>query len=196
MGLRNGELTKSNTEGLLGEARVSRRVYNLDTVDRFVLGTVGQPGERAFYIQVRKAGQNFTFALEKAQAQALTERFAEILKDARATQGGLVRDADPLESPIESEFALGVMAITWQFDTQLIRFEGQAMSGDESEDIFEEIVSDTTDGAPAIVRLTLTPIQVRSFVARSVSVIKAGRQPCMFCGGPINIDGHICPRAN
>ena len=152
---------------------MSRRVYNLDMVDRFVLGTVGQPGERAFYIQVRKAGQNFTFALEKAQAQALTERFAEILKDARATQGGLVRDADPLESPIESEFALGVMAITWQFDTQLIRFEGQAMSGDESEDIFEEIVSDTTDGAPAIVRLTLTPIQVRSFVARSVSVIKA-----------------------
>ena len=66
---------------------MSRRVYNLDMVDRFVLGTVGQPGERAFYIQVRKAGQNFTFALEKAQAQALTERFAEILKDARATQG-------------------------------------------------------------------------------------------------------------
>ena len=69
---------------------MSRRVYNLDTVDRFVLGTVGQPGERAFYLQARKAGQNFTFALEKAQAQALTERFAEILKDARATQGRIL----------------------------------------------------------------------------------------------------------
>jgi hypothetical protein len=34
-----------------------RRIYNLDEVDRFILGTVGQPGEREFYIQVKKAGQ-------------------------------------------------------------------------------------------------------------------------------------------
>jgi hypothetical protein len=53
---------------------VSRRVYNLDEVDRFVLGTVGQPGEREFFIQVRKAGQVFSFSLEKTQAQALTQR--------------------------------------------------------------------------------------------------------------------------
>lgn len=175
---------------------VSRRVYNLDTVDRFVLGTVGQPGERAFYLQARKAGQNFTFALEKAQAQALTERFVEILKDARATQGGSVKDSDPLDSPIDSEFSLGVMAISWQFDSQLIRFEGQALMGDNSEEVFEEIVSDDVENAPAIVRITLTPTQVRSFISRSLSVIKAGRQPCMFCGGPINVDGHICPRMN
>lgn len=175
---------------------MSRRVYNLDTVDRFVLGTVGQPGERAFYLQARKAGQNFTFALEKGQAQALTERFAEILKDARATQGGSVKDSDPLETPIDSEFSLGVMSITWQFESQLIRFEGQALTGEESEAIFDEIISDDSADAPAIVRITLTPTQVRSFISRSISVIKAGRQPCMFCGGPINVDGHICPRAN
>jgi uncharacterized repeat protein (TIGR03847 family) len=88
------------------------------------------------------------------------------------------------------------MSISWQFDSQLIRFEGQAMTGEESEEVFEEIVSDENVGAPAIVRITLTPTQVRSFIARSISVIKAGRQPCMFCGGPVNIDGHICPRAN
>ena len=177
-------------------AQVSRRVYNLDTVERFILGTVGQPGERAFYIQAKKAGQNFTFALEKAQAQALTDRFAEILKDARSAQGAAIKDVQPLESPIDSEFTLGVMAITWQFDSQLIRFEGQAITGDTSEEIFEEIVGDETDNAPPIVRITLTPSQVRSFINRAISVIKAGRQPCMFCGGPINIDGHICPRAN
>ena len=121
-------------------AQVSRRVYNLDTVERFILGTVGQPGERAFYIQVKKAGQNFTFALEKAQAQALTDRFAEILKDARSAQGAAIKDVQPLESPIESEFTLGVMAITWQFDSQLIRFEGQAITGDTSEEIFERLL--------------------------------------------------------
>ena len=175
---------------------VSRRVYNLESVDRFVLGTVGQPGERAFYLQAKKAGQNFTFALEKAQAQALTERFAEILKDARVSQGAVTKDSGPLETPIDSEFSLGVMAITWQFDSQLIRFEGQAITNDSAEEVFEEIVGDEVNNAPAIVRITLTPSQVRSFIGRAISVIKAGRQPCMFCGGPMNVDGHICPRMN
>ncbi|NDE26381.1 MAG: DUF3090 family protein [Actinobacteria bacterium] len=67
-----------------------RRIYNLDEVDRFILGTVGQPGEREFYI----------------------------------------------------------------------------------------------------------PSQARSFIDRASNVIKAGRPPCMFCGAPINPDGHICPRMN
>ena len=175
---------------------VSRQIYNLDEVERFVLGTVGQPGEREFFIQVRKAGQVFSFALEKSQAQALTERFAEILKDARIAQGASEKDADPLDGPVESEFSLGVMAISWNLDSQLIKFEAQGISNDSSDVIFEEIVSDNIEAAPPILRLTLTPSQVRGFVQRSISVIKAGRQPCMFCGGPINPDGHICPRAN
>lgn len=177
-------------------AQVSRRIYNLETVDRFILGTVGQPGERAFFLQAKKAGQNFTFALEKGQAQALTERFSEILKDARISQGGSAKDSGPLEQPIDAEFTLGVMAISWQFDSQLIRFEGQALTNENSDEVFEEIVSDDAINAPAILRIALTPAQVRGFISRSISVIKAGRQPCMFCGGPINLEGHICPRAN
>ncbi len=175
---------------------MSRRLYNLDEVERFVLGTVGQPGEREFFIQVRKAGQVFSFSLEKTQAQALTERFSEILKEARVTHGALVRDSEPLDTPVESEFRLGVMAITWQFDSQMIRFEAQGISVDDSDEIFEEIAGDDVSAAPPIVRLALTPTQVRTFVSRSAEVIKAGRQPCMFCGGPINLEGHICPRAN
>lgn len=175
---------------------MSRQIYNLEQVERFVLGTVGQPGERAFYIQVRKAGQIFSFALEKSQAQALAERFAEILKDTRMVHGAIDKDDQPLDSPIESEFALGVMAISWQADSQLIKFEGQGISNESTDELFEEIVGDEMESAPPILRLSLTPSQVRGFVQRSLSVIKAGRQPCMFCGGPINPDGHICPRAN
>ncbi|MEY3715616.1 MAG: hypothetical protein RL155_491 [Actinomycetota bacterium] len=151
---------------------MSRQIYNLDLVDRFVLGTVGQPGERAFYIQVKKSGQIFSFA------------------------GAAEKDAEPLDSPIESEFTLGVMAISWQLDSQVIKFEAQGISSESSDEVFDEIVTDDLLSAPPILRLTLTPAQVRGFVYRSVSVIKAGRQPCMFCGGPINPDGHICPRAN
>jgi uncharacterized repeat protein (TIGR03847 family) len=78
----------------------------------------------------------------------------------------------------------------------MIKFEAQGISVDDSDEIFEEIADDDVSTAPPIVRLALTPTQVRTFVSRAAGVIKAGRQPCMFCGGPINLEGHICPRAN
>jgi uncharacterized repeat protein (TIGR03847 family) len=175
---------------------VSRQIYNLEMVERFVLGTVGMPGERQFFIQAVKAGQAFSFALEKAQAQALAERFKEILKETKTNSSSVLKDLAPLQNPIQSEFELGVMAITWKFDSQHIAFEAQGLTNENSDRVFEEIASDDEVDAPPILRLLLTPAQVQSFVQRAQSVIKAGRQPCMFCGGPINIDGHVCPRAN
>ncbi|NCZ72500.1 MAG: DUF3090 family protein, partial [Actinobacteria bacterium] len=124
-----------------------RRIYNLDEVDRFILGTVGQPGEREFYIQVKKAGQVFSFALEKTQAQALTDRFKEMLREVKSSEGAAPRDNGALDMPIDSEFTLGVMALTWQIDSQMIRFEGQAITGDQGEEvIFDELASDETEG--------------------------------------------------
>lgn len=179
---------------------MSRQIYRLDEVDRFVLGTVGMPGERQFFIQVRKAGQHFSFALEKNQAQALSDRFAEILKDAnlksQLSRHSQSLDSEPLDSPIDSEFSLGVMSISWKYDSRMIDFEAQAISGESGDEIFEEMVSDDTENAPPVLRLSLTPHQVQSFIKRANSVIRAGRQPCIFCGGPINPDGHLCPRAN
>ncbi len=175
---------------------MSRQIFNLEKVDRFTLGTVGQPGERQFFIQARKMGQVFSFALEKGQAQALKDRFREILKESKLNKVQLERDISPLDTPIEAEFELGVMAISWKYDSDLITFEAQGVSNLQSDRVFEEIVGDDIDDAPPILRVSLTPIQVRSFVDRASSVIKAGRQPCMFCGAPINLDGHFCPRAN
>ncbi|MEY3326047.1 MAG: hypothetical protein RL694_934, partial [Actinomycetota bacterium] len=74
--------------------------------------------------------------------------------------------------------------------------EAQGVTNLQSDRVFEEIVGDEVEDAPPILRITLTPKQVRTFIDRASSVIKAGRQPCMFCGGPINLEGHFCPRAN
>ena len=175
---------------------MSRQIYNLDQVERFTLGTVGQPGEREFFLQAKKAGQVFSFALEKSQAQALADRFNEILREAKIGRSSANRDTAPLDTPIESEFELGVMAITWKYESQLISFEAQGITGSSGEQVFQDLVADDELDAPPILRITLTPTQVQSFVQRAFNVIKAGRQPCIFCGGPINLDGHICPRAN
>ncbi len=44
--------------------------------------------------------------------------------------------------------------------------------------------------------MRMPPAMARSFAARAESVVAAGRAPCPFCGGPMDADGHLCPRAN
>ena len=45
-------------------------------------------------------------------------------------------------------------------------------------------------------RASLPPAQARAFARRCETVVHAGRPACPFCGGPVDADGHICPRAN
>ena len=45
--------------------------FIFETVERFIAGTVGEPGERAFFIQARNGARLISVALEKAQVGAL-----------------------------------------------------------------------------------------------------------------------------
>ena len=63
------------------------REFAFDPPDRFVAGTVGQPGERTFYLQASGSGQAVSVALEKLQVSALAERLDELLDEVRRRQG-------------------------------------------------------------------------------------------------------------
>ena len=54
-------------------------VFSYDPPDRFVAGTVGQPGERTFYLQASAGRRITSVALEKVQVSRLAERLDELL---------------------------------------------------------------------------------------------------------------------
>ena len=56
-------------------------VYSYDPPDRFVAGTVGQPGDRTFYLQASAGGRVTSVALEKVQVSLLAERLDELLDE-------------------------------------------------------------------------------------------------------------------
>ena len=64
-----------------------RQVHLFDPPDRFVAGTVGQPGERTFFLQARGAGRTVSVALEKLQVPLLAERLDELLDEVAAAAG-------------------------------------------------------------------------------------------------------------
>ena len=190
---------------------MSRIINSFESVDRFVTGTVGQPGERAFYIQARYSGTLVTVAIEKTQAQALVERLQILLKEIRKKKeveipqkSISIRDDQPLESPIEEDFRVGVMAITWLNAEAKIMIEAQAISEEiildgtdsETDESDPKLIPDDDLAGPDLLRVKLSITQVKEFIARTTAVIDAGRAPCAFCGIPIDPNGHLCPRAN
>src|SRR3954471_20362977 len=181
-----------------------RQVFLFDPPDRFVAGTVGQPGERTFFLQAKAGARVTSVALEKIQVAALAERLTELLDEVRRRLGDEVEipvvaetaldDNAPLETPLMEEFRVGTLALAWDTDDNRVVVEAHAQT-EEEEPTEVEPLSDDEDG-PDVLRVRITAEQARSFVKRAEQVVAAGRPPCAFCGLPLDPEGHICPRSN
>lgn len=58
---------------------MSRAIHVFRTPDRFVAGTVNQPGNRTFYIQAVHDARVVSVILEKQQVAVLAERIGALL---------------------------------------------------------------------------------------------------------------------
>lgn len=183
-------------------------IHRFDPPERFVPGTVGEPGQRTFFLQARLGQMVTSVALEKQQVQILGERVGELLdelisaNEASApslTPVGLI-DNEPLEQPIVEEFRAGTITLSWDAEDRRVVIEvfpvaevEVTMESDEA-GILDLPIEEPEPTEMLIVRLPAA--MARAFAARAASVVAAGRAPCPFCGGPVDPQGHLCPRAN
>src|SRR5918995_5993650 len=104
-----------------------RRRYIFDPPQRFIAGTIGDPGNRTFFLQARDGGRVVSVALEKVQVAVLAERLGDLLgeldrrgvvpdeatdDDVRAA-GGDDSDATPLDEPLVEAFRAGSLTPGW-----------------------------------------------------------------------------------
>ena len=185
-------------------------VHRYDAPDRFVAGTVGQPGERAFFLQAREGNRITSVACEKQQVSVLAEHLDKVLDEVvrRTAGGGTVpsaaakaRDIDPLDAPITEEFRVGTMTIAWDPTIDRIVIELFSNVDTEAEEAEVEapepaVEADDTVDADEVFVVKITASYARDFVARAQALVSAGRPPCPFCLQPLDPSGHICPRAN
>ena len=194
---------------------MARLVYNFDKPDRFVAGTIGQPGNRSFYLQARDGGRIVSVLLEKVQVALLAERLTQLLTDVRerganVPQEPALADIDnaPLDEPLNETFRVGSITIVWNGDDESITLEARALAEDEDGGA-DELEIDQLMGIEAeeddevdevdesdLVRVRLDAPKALGFAQRALEIVASGRPPCPFCGQPLNPEGHICTRRN
>ncbi|MCU1406332.1 MAG: hypothetical protein JWQ43_2635 [Glaciihabitans sp.] len=172
-------------------------VHTFDWPDRVVVGTVGQPGSRTFYLQARTGSKIVSIALEKEQSAVLAEKIEEILDDLMTKDGNpysvptatpieLV-DNDPLEQPVDEQFRTGALGLGWDPSTAQVVIEAYPYAEEDEDAPDSEMVE------PVEMLLLRMPVGTsRAFAKRTREIVGAGRPICPFCGEPIDPDGHDC----
>lgn len=170
-------------------------VHAFDPPERFVVGTVGPPGQREFFIQARTGPRTCTVSLEKTQVEVLAARVDDLLDQVmnagnQATIPAIApldrHDDGPLEFPIVADFRGGTIALGWDPSDAVVVIEVFAFSPEADED----------DEPEEMVQVRIDAGAARAFVERTGRVVRAGRPDCPFCGEPVDPNGHLCVRAN
>ncbi len=194
---------------------MSMLVHNFEKPDRFVAGTVGQPGQRTFFLQAKDGPRVTSVALEKQQVSILAERMDLLLDEALRRSGGDaaipavapigLRDGNPLDQPIVEEFRVGTITLSWDAEEGSVIVElfpvveevatAESIDGTDEDEV-AMVEGEVDVEASEVLVVKLDPAYARSFVRRAQSVVSAGRPPCQFCGNPLDPEGHLCPRAN
>jgi len=170
-------------------------VHLFDWPDRVVVGTVGSPGARSFYLQVRDGARSTSVALEKEQSAVLAEKIDEILDALMADDGNRFSvppvspaelvDNDPLDQPVEEQFRAGMMRLGWDPSTAQVVLEAFPFVETDDDD-------PGPDAEPSEMLQVRMPVgTARAFVQRTRQVVRSGRPVCPLCG-ELAGDGHVC----
>ena len=179
---------------------MSRQIHVFRSPDRFLAGTVGQPGEREFFLQVVDGRRVLSVSCEKQQVAVLADRLGSLITEV-ARRFGAEADAPgsipvgelSLSTPVEAEFRVGTMGLAWDGEGSQVIVELLALS---EEEVGEEIVLEDREDGPDALRVFLSLGEARDFAKHAELVVAAGRPPCPLCNNPLDPEGHICPRLN
>jgi uncharacterized repeat protein (TIGR03847 family) len=151
--------------------------FEMDNVDAFVAGTVGEPGARTFFFQITNGGTLLSFKCEKLQVAALAEAVGKLLVDLPTEPA--VPPPGELSVPVLAEWVVGSIGIGYEAESDRIVV------------VLEEVeVEGDDDGGRA--RFFLTRAQASGFAERTSALISGGRPTCVLCASPINPDGYTC----
>jgi len=172
--------------------------FEFDEVDSFAATAIGEPGSRVFYLHARAGDQQVTVKCEKQQVTAISQYLRRVLSDLpppedRALPGAVELGAE-LEDLANQAFVLGPIGLGYDRGNDRVLVQLEELVASDAEDDDEEPAEPAPDRGH--IRLYVTRSQAAAFCDHADEVVAAGRPLCMWCGFPMDPEGHPCPRMN
>ena len=166
-----------------------------DEVDTFAAMAIGEPGSRVFYLLARSGAERVSIKCEKQQVSAISQWLRRVLSDLPPPEDRPLPGALEVADPGEQSFVLGPIGLGYDRgnDRLLVQLE-ELIATDDDDDEDEAEPAEEVDRSH--IRLYVTRGQAAAFCEHADEVVAAGRPSCMWCGNPIDPDGHPCPRMN
>lgn len=161
----------------------------LNPVYHLTIGTLGEPGNRTFYLQGSQGSQVISLVIEKEQAAILATSFEALLEDLNSKHPQGTRNAEEpvwtdlrLREPVIPKFRVGHMGLGYDEDSDLVVL------------VAYELVEE--DEEPNVVSFWTSRAQVKTLIQHTSEVVSSGRPICGNCGRPMDAEGHFCPHRN
>jgi uncharacterized repeat protein (TIGR03847 family) len=165
-----------------------------DQPDDFLPGSVGEPGNRVFYMQARDGHRVTSLRCEKEQVLALAQFLMRLVGD-----DGPVEPLGELIEPVTESFVVGNLLVSAEdADGSVVVVAEELVFVDEDDDslFLDEPSFDDAAIEPRELRIRMSAAAARGFAQRAGRLMAGSRPICELCGRPIDPDGHACPRLN
>jgi uncharacterized repeat protein (TIGR03847 family) len=179
-------------------------IIELDDVDVLGTGAIGEPGQRAFYIQARTENAQLTVLVEKEQvallateAVAFLDRIADHYPEVAAS---VPAGEAQLHEPTVPLFRARLIGLGFDPERELVLLELRERADDDEDDedlhVDDSPQPDAEEESGYVARIYATRAQVRAMAARGAEAVAGGRPACPLCDMPMDPAGHRCPRWN
>ena len=165
-----------------------------DQPDDFLPGSVGEPGNRVFYMQARDGHRVTSLRCEKEQVLALAQFLMRLVGD-----DGPVEPLGELIEPVTESFVVGNLLVSAEdADGSVVVVAEELVFADADDDglFLDEPSFDDAATEPRELRIRMSAAAARGFAQRAGRLMAGSRPICELCGRPIDPDGHACPRLN
>jgi uncharacterized repeat protein (TIGR03847 family) len=163
----------------------------LNPVSHLTVGTIGEPGNRTFYLQGSKGADSVSVVIEKFQAVTLADSFESLLNKLRrehpevdAALGATASFDLRLREPLEALFRVGNMGLGYNEESNRIVV------------VAYELVDEDEEEQPSAVSYWTGPEHISALIDHTRNIVKSGRPICGNCGQPIDPEGHWCAQRN
>ena len=172
---------------------MSAEIIELEDVDGLGAGAVGEPGQRAFYIQARTEQTQLTVLVEKEQVALLAAEAVAFLDKIADDYPELPFELPPTQSALREPtvplfrarlIGLGLRPRARARAARAARARrrrGRPTTPTEVDD---------DDDEGYVARIYATRAQVRAMAARGAEAVAGGRPPCPLCEQPMDPSGH------